>query len=459
MKHRRQFLRSLGVVGAAALAGCGGRNTDETPDSPETRSAPQPRPPETSPARVADELGLDEVRNLADAGADTTGSEPIDDLLVEEATDGRLLYLPPGRYRVDDTIGLGADRLGVFGNDATIVPRDGYDTVLLAFGYPEPAREVSIQGVTFDFTANQTGGRPILARAQDSVVIRDVAVAGEVDVDNDVVRLDVTDPDGTGLVERLSLPDGSMADSGVTGAEVGAQNHGDVSFVDCHIEGFADNGLYADPPEGSITVEGGLYKNNGISSIRIQTSESSVVRGAHVVCDDGDLGLENMRGIRLRAGEELLVENCVVEMLEVSSSDGAITFASELESATVRNCQLRVDADDVNAVRVKSPSRDEDGTQRGPFRCEDITITGSASGGAAIVAANRDQCEFRNVCVHQPGENRDGLSTQNVAGELVDASVAVTGDPLSLQNSSIQRSNVTLSRDPGSASCENSTTE
>lgn len=454
--QRRRFLRSVGVVGSLAVSGCSDSGSSRERTDPE----PSSRPPGTllgesgtggTLAAVAADWGLDDVVDLARAGADDTGREPINDALEAHATAGSLVYLPPGRYRLDESFSLGADgRLGVLGNDAVVVPRDGFDGTLFGFGWPEPMAEVRVRGVTFDFTAPNTGGRPILAKADDRVVLEDVAVRGKVDVEQDQVRLDVTDPEGTGLVERLSLPDGSIPDSGVTGCEVGDDNHGDVTFRDCHIEGFADNGLYADPPEGSVTVEGGLFRNNGIASVRIETSEASIVRGVHVVCDDPDSEFENMRGIRLRAGESLLVEDCLVEMLGVSGSDGAVTFASELESATVRNCRLRVDADGVNAVRVKSPpSGGPSATRRGPFRCENVTITGSASGGAAILASNRDGCEFRDVCVNQTGDDRDGLVAENVNGELRDIHLAVTGEPLTLRNSSFEQRNVSMSRRPG----------
>lgn len=459
---RRRFLRSVGVVGSLAIAGC-----SEGDPTPERTDQPTREPPGTltdsaqsagALASVAADWGFENIVDLARVGADDTGGKPINEVLEENATDGNLLYLPSGRYHLENSFALGASaRLGLFGDDAIIVPPEGYADNMFAFGYPEPMSEVFVRGVTFDYTAADTGGRPILAKADDRVVLQDVTIRGQIDVEEDQVRLDVTDPEGTGLVEGLTMPDGSIPDSGVTGCEVGDDNHGDVAFVDCHIEGFADNGLYADPPEGSVTVEGGMFRNNGIANVRIETSEASVVRGAHVVCDDADSEFENMRGIRLRAGKELLVEDCVVEILGVPGSDGAVTFASELESATVRNCRLRVDADDVNAVRVKSPV-DGSGseTSRGPFRCEDVTITGSASEGAAILASNRDGCEFRRVCVHQSGENRDGLSADNVNGTLRDARIAVTGDALSLQNSSFERRNVTTNKLPGElGDCEN----
>jgi len=465
--HRRTFLRKttsataagwLGAASVVGLAGCNGRDppplsTDDIPALPTDR-----RPPATPAASnvteesarsIAKSWGFDDVVNLDEAGADTGGVRPVDDVLAEHATDDTLVYLPPGRYRVTESFALADARLGIVGNDATVVPAEGFSDTLFGLGWPEPLSEVFVAGLAFDFTAEDTGGRPIYAAADDRIVLRDVTVRGEVDVRQDLLRLDVTSEEGTGLVERLALPDGALPETGVTGCEVGDDNRGDVSFVDCHIEGFPDNGLYADPPAGSITVDGGFFRNNGVAGVRIETNEDSVVRGAYVLCDEAEGSGENMRGIRLRAGNSLLVEDCVVELLEVTESDGAVTFASELESATVRNCRLRVDADGVNAIRVKSPNRNAPSAlQRGPFRCEQVAVTGSASGGAAIQAANRQGCEFHHVCVTQDGDDRDGVRAENVDGELVNARIAVTGDPLSFRNSSIRRRNVSVSRRP-----------
>lgn len=460
--HRRRFLRSAAVVGPLLVAGCSRNET--TPER--ERQLATSRPPEALPpgnvedtlATVADELGLDDSVNLPSEGADPTGGVPIDDILATHATDGTLVFLPQGRYLLEDGLTLGADtRLAIVGDDATIVPPAGYTDPMLAFGYPEPVTAVTVRGVTFDFTASDTGARPIFANATDRIHLADVTVRGEIDTNRDQIRIDVTDPAGTGLVERLSLPDGAKPGSNVTGCEVGDGNRGDLEFVDCHIEGFTDNGLYADPPEGSVTVDGGFYRNNGIASVRIQSSESSVVRNVHVVCDDAVSGYDNMRGIRLRSGESLLVEDCVVDMLAVSGSDGAVTFASALESATVRNCRLRIDADGVNAIRVKSPDDDSGpAATSGPFRCHNVSVTGTAATGAAILASNRDGCQFRDLCVHQSGDDRDGFVAENIGGELRDAHFAVTGEPLSLRNSSLEQHNVSMNRRPGERhDCDN----
>lgn len=458
--RRRELLGWLAGAGSVGIAGCGGRPSREEPrrEEPERgRSTPTPgrsypRTPSRDPATIASAWGLDEV---VDVGALRRGPEkPIGDLLDRHAVDGNLLYFPPGEYRIEETFTVSdGGRIGVLGDEAVVRPPDGFDSAVLGFGYPEPLTELYVRGLTFDYRAENTGGRPILGVADDVVVFRDLSVRGVADVPEDLVRLDVTTPAGVGIVDGLRLPDGST-EPGVTGCEVGDDNHGDVSFFDCHIAGFPDNGLYADPPEGAVGVYGGEFRNNGVAGVRITTSEPSTVRGVHVRCDDADAVGTNMRGIRLRGGYDHLVEDCAVEMLAVPSSDGAITIASELESATVRDCRLHVDADNVNAIRVKSPNRDAgEATREGPFRFENVRITGGAAEGAAVDASGRRNCSFERLRIHQSGDDRDGIVTTNVAGEIVDSCVAVTNDPLALSNSEIERRNVRLNSDPAGTCC------
>jgi len=449
--RRRKFLAATAAAATVGLAGCGDRSPDTTTPEGGPPGDHTDGPTETGryPASIADEWGLDRVVNLATEGADQSGTRETADYFEDHLQDGNLVYLPPGRYQVGRTVVADGGSVGVVGENATIVPPDGFDSTLFAFGHPDPLSAVRVEGVTFDFRAENTGARPMFAIAEDRIVAREIAVKGEVDVAQDQFRFDVTDPEGTALVEDVRLPDGASEPS-VTGIEVGDQNHGDLTFVDCHVAGFPDNGLYANPPEGEVSVLGGYYLNNGISGVRIETKDASVVRGVHVRCDERSGSGQNMRGIRLRSGESLLVEDCLVEMLEVTSSDGGIVFSSELGSATVQNCQVRVDADGINAIRIKSPG---DGTteaaHHGPFRCENVFVTGNAAGGAAVSAANRQGCEFSNLCVHQPGERRDGIVAQDVSGEVHDSYVSVTGRPLSFTRSSISQQNVVVNRSPG----------
>jgi hypothetical protein len=459
--NRRAVLSSIGTAALVAVASCGGWNdqtstTDDSAPAEGTAKPPKSDPSSAQyPESMADKFGFDSVVNVGELGADQTGTHPVNDLLEDNLTDGKMLYLPPGRYRVTDTLtfgGDGSDRLGIVGENATIVPPDGYASVLFGFGHPSPLSELVVQGLTFDCTAKDTGVRPFFVSADDRIVARDITVNGEIDVEQDVLRFDVTNESGQAVVRDIHLPDGAVPGTGATGIEVGDKNHGDLRFVDCHVAGFPDNGLYANPPEGSVEVVGGTFLNNGIAGVRIETANESVVRGAHIRCDDASGAGNNMRGIRLRSGESLVVEDCLVELLDVTTSDGAVTFSSELGSATVRNCQIKVDADNINAVRIKEPRGK--GTERGPFRCENVVISGSAAGAEAIQAANRNGCMFSNVCIHQPGDNRDGLVVENVVGELQDSYISVTGNPIHSRNSAITRMNVRLNRDPGATTNE-----
>ncbi|MFC7096874.1 right-handed parallel beta-helix repeat-containing protein [Halobaculum marinum] len=449
---RRSLLRRLAPLSVAvATAGCGGAPTPVPPwrDPPDDGADDTggTTTPVDAPTRLAREWGFDDAVDLTTVGADPTGTEPIDDVVRSAVDSERLLYLPEGRYRLDETVvadgSEGVDRIGLVGENATVVPADGKDDVLFGFGAGSPVDAAYCKGITFDFSAENTGGRPLLARASDAVLIEDVTVRGEADVDQDLFRIDVTGSAGSGTVRRLRLPDGAPADTKVTGCEVGDDNRGDLSFLDCEIAGFPDNGLYADPPHGSVRVVGGSYRNNGVAGVRVNAPDGdAVIRGVHVRCDDADGAGENMRGIRLRGGRSVLVEDCFVELLEVTSSDGAITFASELGAATVRNCLIRVDTDGVNAIRIKSPAGET--TSEGPFVCDSITVVGDASDGAAIEAAYRSGVSFRELCVHQSGGDRDGVNLASVDGEFVDSVVAVTGDPFVLSESRLDRRNVSV---------------
>lgn len=444
--NRRKYLAGAAVAALPALAGCAwpGRGGDDSDDS---AVDDPPTPPETSPPTddeespsLADEF--EHVVDIVDAGADPTGQRPIDDVLRSHAADDTLVTFPPGRYRLETEFVSEVSRLGLQGDDATIVPADGNDQVLFGLGWRTPASELAVEGLTFDFRAADTGGRPLLAKATDRILARNLTVRGEVDVRQDIFRFDVTEPDGYGIVRGLRLPDGALRGTGVTGMEVGDDNAGDIDFIDCHVAGFPDNGLYADPPEGRVRVFGGTYLNNGIAGVRVEADEA-VVRNVHVRCDDAEGAGDNMRGIRLRRGRSVLVENCLVEILDVTSSDGAVTFATELEAAVVRNCSLRVDADGVNAIRVKSGVN---GERRGPFRCENIRIDGEAETGASIQLADARGCTLRDISIHHPGTGRDGIVADNVTGTLRNTSIAVTGRPFQFENSDFDRNDVTVDR-------------
>lgn len=438
--RRRTVLRTAAVGAAAALAGCGDVLRREEPATP----SPTPRPP-PAPEETPSYDQYETVVDLVEEGADPTGSESILPLLDRYAGDDTLLHLGEGRFLVDETWSLdGISNLAIVGDGATVLPEPGTTDVLFSI---EATRALHIEGLQFDLTDANTGGRMLNLRVGDELYIGNVDINGTLDSGPSPVRLDVRDEGGSGLIERLRLPDGATAESMITGVFVGDGNRGDVEFRDCHIEGFPDNGLYADPPGGRISVIGGYYANCGISNVRVKGG--SIVRGVHVRCDDAPSGFVNMRGIRVTdfeprpESEPTVVADCIVELLDVTHSDGAIELSSQLAQMEIRNTRIRIDVDGVNAVRAKSPSQVvRNGSTPPRVYGENLQITGHASGNSAIRIDDRNGCVLERVFVHQTGSERHGIEFRRSANNRVTNSILnVTGDEIVLTNSTVDVEN------------------
>lgn len=450
---RRTLLRTVGATGAAAtLAGCSlfGGGSSGTPTS---SSSPEPRDrnqddEELSP--TGEEIPhAEEYRTVVDlgrAGADPTGEEDIIPLLEAHAGDDTLLYLPEGRYLMgDDWLLKGFEKFALVGPEATIQPPDGYRRTMFLF---TEGSGLLIEGLTFDFTADDTGARPLNARIDDGLVVRDVTVRGQQDVDHDMMRFDVTDSDGTGLIERMRLPDGAVRALPVTGCLVTGDSVGTLTFRDCEIAGFPDNGLYASAADGPVTVDGGYYANNAIANVRV--GDGAVVRGVHVKADISEQA-DNTRGIRLREGTSALVENCTVELLEVPTSDGAITVATQMREVEIRDTTIRIDADGVAAVLAKSPidEHEEDPDVKTAVRLQNVEITGSAAREAAVTVVDREDSRFQGLCITQTGDSRDGIRLLRSNGaRIADCGIDVTGEPVVLRKSTAATSGLRDTCDP-----------
>ncbi|WP_336003502.1 right-handed parallel beta-helix repeat-containing protein [Halorientalis halophila] len=442
---RRRVLQALAAGTAGALAGCSLFDSEERTPGDREPPAEATREPATGaagrdvPGRLASEY--DRAVNVVAAGADNTGSEPVESVLESELGDDTLLYFPRGEYRFDGNLETDSvSNLGFVGDRALFRPPQGFAATLLSFGTDGAVRDLRFEGIDFDVTAERTGARPLHCAVDDGLLVRDVGVTGRQDVDHDGMRFDVTDENGTGRVENVRLPDGGSTAFPNTGIYVGEESVGELSFVGCQVAGWPDNGLYASPAQGPVQVLGGHYANNGISGVRV--SGESLVRNVRVTCNTTRSGLENMRGIRLREGGNVTVENATVEMRRVTGSDGAITMAEWLESATVRDTHLRIDADDVPAINAKRPT-DEIAAASGDepsLSIRNVRTVGGAGGEATISVAGRNRCRFENLCVHQRGRGRNGIHLSDSEGNVVARStVDVTGDPLVLENATAQR--------------------
>ena len=448
--YRRTLLRraTLSVGGIVSLAGCGTSQEESMSNESSSTSPSTPSPePEDAPPETPEQY--DRVVDVTKRGGDPTGEESLVPVLDRINAERTLIFLPPGRYRMDESWTVREfERTGIVGSDATIVPDPDTEAHLFAFISREVGTELRIEGLTFDYTHPDATGRMIHAEISDGLSVRDITARGTVARRPSLARVDITDPGGSGIVERLMLPNGAIPGSGVTGCYVGNNSRGTLTFRDCYIEGFPDNGLYADPPAGRIIVEGGQFINNGISNVRIRGN--SIVRDAYVRCDGQHRDFNNMRGIRLtdfepqEEPEPAVVDNCRVDMLAVTHSDGGIELSSQLARGVVRNTTINVDADDVPAIRAKPPDSKLSEFDIAPWiRLEGVNINGDASGESAVRIAERDDGIFEDLDIYQPGADRDGMMfTRSGENVLRSSRIRVSGNPLVLNDSVVDRNDI-----------------
>lgn len=431
--NRRNLLKTLGGVGGmATLAACNFGEDDPTETSGDGPSDGK----EGTPDGIPHASEYSRVVNVVEAGANPEGEEPIDAVLDREANDDTLLYFPPGSYRLANAWQVNEfSNLGLVGWGATFRPPPEGMEVVFAVGQPGSASDFLFEGFEFDFRGVQQTPRPLIAKVDDGLVVRDVSVTGP----SRVFRFDVASENGSGRVERLRLTQ-SPENFFAVGCLVTPLSEGKLTFEDCHIENFPNNGLYASPSKGPVHVVGGKYVNNGISNVRV--GENSLVRDVTVRCDTENDRFSNMRGIWARKGANVRIENCDLQLGNGISSDGAIVMAGR---GSVRKTTIEVDADGVNAILVDTNAEDGDrrNSSRDSVTFEDVRITGNAANQTAIRISNRDNCIFRGLRVHQTGQNRNGLSLFRSHDNVVrDASITVSGMPIVIDESTVEKANV-----------------
>lgn len=437
---RRKFLKLATASITPTLAGCMDRlgfSPDDPESEPPPRSPTETDSPTTSPTETAhpdytEEQGppvedrFKQVVNVKELGASEDSS--LFPIIQDHFTDETLFILPPGRYMLDETVRFREfDTVGFVGYDAVIVPDEGFTGYFFDLGRPGEATDLLFHGITFDFRASNAGSRPLSALIDDGLIVRDINVIGRQGPGGEGLRFDITDEHGTGLIERAWLPDGSSFESNANGCLVGENHRGEISFVNCHFEGFPDNGLYADPEFGRVLVTGGYYANCEVSCVRV--GNDSVVRDVRVRCDTASEDYNNMRGIRLTNADGALVENCTVEMIDVPGSDGGIVFGKSLASATVKNTEITIDADRINAIQAKHA---EDAPADEPITVQDVAIAGAAAEQATIEVHERENCTFEGITISQGGQERDGFVFDNSDAVVNNCQVDVTGRPIAL---------------------------
>ena len=427
--NRRTYLGAVGVATAStSLVGVAGASDDQ----------------------------YDEVVDIVEAGADNTGSEPIDDVFDEVKGDDTLVKFPDGTYAANQLIVYQLSNFAMVAEgDATLVPGDDYaEEQWIAGG---ETRDLRIEGFTIDNRGDGLAPE-IDISAYDGLVVRDIEKIGVQEDGGTAFGLRILDPDGHGLVENVRATDG--------GYSVGLyiESDGPMTVRNCQFEQFTDNGLYASASSAPIRVEGGRFRNNNITQVRLGSADS-VVTGAEIVADERVVGPNqdtcNMRGIRVADGPgPVTVDDCDITMSACRGS-GAIVDAYSGGSLTVRDTRIHVDEDYTtngsDGTRTSYAIFVDDATHapEGSRTFENVSITGGGRYRSAVLT-RRDDNTFQNVCIDQYGEGRNGIifeeSSDNYLG---DSAVDVPDEEVVLRDSSVKTANVSYSGScpkPGSSS-------
>lgn len=453
------------IAGISALTGCttapaddavGGSDTDDDPSaSDDSRvvagddgQTDEPSEPDDEHHPYSDEF--ETVIEATSVGADPDGEEPINFLFEEYAGDDTLFVFESGTYGFNPIQIDAKSHFGIVGTGddrPRFVPvneecRGGHPQL-----YFDGVTDLLLDNLVIDQTEVDGGGGIHMFVNGDSTV-KNVAYRGNCPNQISVIRLEVRDSAGSAVFENFEATNDGH-DNEITGVYVGANHAGVLTFQDCHLSEYADNGLYASAPGGSggangpVHVVGGRYENNNIAGIRLG-STGSTVDSATVVVDSETPGWGglNARGIRLRYGSDHLIEDSEIIFGEdAADSFGALVFHHDNNGATVRNTAVTLHRDSVPAIRAFSASNP--GAARLTF--EDVTVTGTASDGMTANIVGRDETVFRGCHFEQTGNNRSGLSfTDSHDCRIVNSYIDVGIRPVELSNASVRIEDSTL---------------
>lgn len=382
------------------------------------------------------------VIDVVEAGADNTGFESIVDVIRDCRGDDTLLVFPPGEYYMDEQVRFtDFEKFGLVGTDATLVPADyhafdgpQYRLFRLGVSY-SPGNRLVFDGFDIDQTTPETGIRVIDTVVADGLEVRNITVHGEHDSGTwGPGRFAISDPNGTGLVERFEVPDGGAWEDetpnagniwrGPTGL-LANSNSGTLTFRDCVVGAFPDNGLYASGGDGVIQVDGGHFSNSNAASLRLGGDHSSI-DGATVVVDQNRPRDKSHRAIRLENGDDIRVKNVTVRNTAPLPNSFAISVMGSCTSAWIENADIYIGGDEVTNAVVTSPDCGEvtfvgshvemdtpggfgieinDGDNAGQVLLEYVDFVGSVGDetSKAAIRCDRDNVRFGAVNVDQSG--------------------------------------------------------
>jgi hypothetical protein len=386
-----------------------------------------------------DELGSEYANtvDIVEAGADNTGTQPIDDVLESVVADDTMVVFPPGTYRMEREFSYQNGRdvalVGKRGSaQTTLLVRPSFqDSNLFDFGASAgfAVDGLRIQGFSIDMTARGAGACFLWAYAHGGVLVEDIVVDGVLQGElppgkgEILLRLDVIDERGTALLKDISAPDGGEyfgSGEPSTGIYIGGLHAGSVTIENCEMSGFQDNGVYtsaASEAGGSVVIRGGRYANNDISNVRVGGGET-LVEGVSIVQDSvAGMIYNNPRGLFARDGNAT-VRDTTIEYHEGDSM--AIQVGPAMGAVELENVRVHQTTDNITLLcQSNSSSVEATGLV--------VVVEGS---GRQVLYAEGGRIRITNSCIQAPDGTRDGLLFNSVDARVSNSIVNVSGTPI-----------------------------
>lgn len=455
--NRRAFL-SGAVGGFTAVAGCGTRQ--RLSNSPGDGLWSEGGSHESGPSRSKGGETFSTVLNVVDdLGCAPDGSRPCDDTIRNNIGDDTLFSFPTGRYRFADAINVrDKARIGFRGDeDVRFVPPSGFGGRLLDIA---DVGKVVFRGIDFDISAkNTTCSLRIITR--DGFRIEDVTYHGRGTHPTEEVPfafyLAATGRRSLGVLRNAVATRGSAVDRYKSGKGRGAvwigENHrGTIRIEDCRFEEFGNNALYCSRTPGNVQVQGGFYRNNNVSAVRI-SGRGSYVDGARIVADfDAYFGPQpgtestfRTRGVVVERGSQtpppgVVVRNCDIYISKSPSPGPGVSVWPTGQTVKIENTRIRVD-EPVPAVHREAAI--EQGENDHPpstgerwVHLDEVSIVGNAKQTPIVLVLDGSRSTIRrSVIKHRKGD-REGIAflrSRNVT--IAGGRVETSGPPIIISRS------------------------
>lgn len=466
--NRRQYIGVAATAGVGLLAGCGGR--DESPDdssdvSPDETAEPDSGSEDTEPSGETSSRGtygieFDRiVHAVDDLGMDPTGESAIDDALDRAYQKGTLVRFPPGEYQVSETRSIegSVSRFGIQGtgeshSDVVFQFPDEEDSYW--FIHQNGGENVLLDNFTLDSDEKYVG---IRCRTNGGSLIQDVEWRGFLpEKTTDLGQL--LDPgclaaDGVNTVRRVNMGrDGAHVSghytrtdvhsmTGIrfygTGTRSGVMGHaGETVLEDVQIHQMGSNGVRHTHGDGVVTINGGMFKNCGLSALRIHngdhSSKDSSITDAKIIIDHdnaGPIGSGNwsrngVNGILLDSTghgySQPTYEGCEIICQSVATDDGwgliraTDTGRSNPGGGVFKDCRV-INRTNLQTVRIDSRKPEADPPQGFTFDGVEIYLSGDAQPLDSVVSIDEgwDSSCIKDSTIFASSGTVDGLTVRN----------------------------------------------